>query len=165
MKFYCWTGRISRSGLTQDIKMGSCVFQCEIPHQWQAKPQVGPVSVYCEGVGCHDLCLYTVMGWDVMTCVCILWWDGMPWPVSVYCDGVGLGVMSCVCILWWGGVSFPVSILWRGGMSCSVSAAWHSCVAAHWSKYHCYKQVGTVWYDLKCLKGMSNPKQAKLTRD
>ena len=32
-------------------------------------------------------------------------------PVSVYCDGV----------------------------SCPVSAAWHSCVAAHWTKYHCYK--------------------------
>ena len=26
-------GRISRSGLTQDIKMGSCVFQCDVPHQ------------------------------------------------------------------------------------------------------------------------------------
>ena len=25
-------GRISRSGLTQDIKMGSCVFQCDVPH-------------------------------------------------------------------------------------------------------------------------------------
>ena len=24
-------GRISRSGLTQDIKMGSCVFQCDVP--------------------------------------------------------------------------------------------------------------------------------------
>ena len=34
-----------RSGLTQDIKMGSCVFQCEIPHQWIAQPQVGPVTV------------------------------------------------------------------------------------------------------------------------
>ena len=42
----------------------------------------GPVSVYCDGVGCHVLCLYTVMGWG---------------PVSVYCDG--WGVMSCVCIL------------------------------------------------------------------
>ena len=28
-----------------------------------------------------------------------------------------------------------------GGVSCPVSAAWHSCVAAHWSKYHCYKQA------------------------
>ena len=25
------------SGLTQDIKMGSCVFQCEVPHQWIAQ--------------------------------------------------------------------------------------------------------------------------------
>ena len=50
-------GRISRSGLTQDIKMGSCVFQCDVPHQWIAQRQVGPVSVYCGGVGCHVLCL------------------------------------------------------------------------------------------------------------
>ena len=41
------------SGLTQDIKMGSCVFQCDVPHQWIAQRQVGPVSVYCDGVGCH----------------------------------------------------------------------------------------------------------------
>ena len=43
-------GRISRSGLTQDIKMGNCVFQCDIPHQWIAQRQVGPVSVYCDRV-------------------------------------------------------------------------------------------------------------------
>ena len=34
-----------------------------------------------------------------------------------------------------------VCILWRGGESCPVSAAWHSCVAAHWSNYYCYKQA------------------------
>ena len=45
-------GRISRSGFTQDIKMGSCVFQCDIPHQWIAQQKVGPVSVYCDGMGC-----------------------------------------------------------------------------------------------------------------
>ena len=44
-------GRISRPGLTQDIKMGSCVFQCDVPHQWIAQRQVSPVSVYCDGVG------------------------------------------------------------------------------------------------------------------
>ena len=48
---------ISRSGLTQDIKMGSCVFQFGVPHQWLAQRQVGSVSVYCDGVGCHVLCL------------------------------------------------------------------------------------------------------------
>ena len=48
--------RISWSGLTQDIKMISCVFQCDIPHQWKAR-QVGPLSVYCDGVGCHVQCL------------------------------------------------------------------------------------------------------------
>ena len=49
--------RISRSGLTQDIKMGSYVFQCDVPHQWIAQRQVGPVSVLCDGVGSHDMCL------------------------------------------------------------------------------------------------------------
>ena len=33
------------------------VFQCDVPHQWIAQRQVGPVSVYCDGVGCHVLCL------------------------------------------------------------------------------------------------------------
>ena len=50
-------GRISQWGLTQDIKMGSCVFQYDVPHQWIAQRQVGHVSVYCDGVGCHVLCL------------------------------------------------------------------------------------------------------------
>ena len=49
--------RISQSGLTHDIKMGSCVFQCDVPHQWIAQRQVGPVSVYCDGMGCHVLWL------------------------------------------------------------------------------------------------------------
>ena len=48
-------GRISRSGLTQDINMGSCVFQCDVPHQWIAQRQVDPV--YCDRIGCHVLCL------------------------------------------------------------------------------------------------------------
>ena len=50
-------GRISRSGLTQDIKMGSCVFQFDVPHQWIAQRQGGLLPVYCDGVGRHDLCL------------------------------------------------------------------------------------------------------------
>ena len=29
--------------------MGSCVFQFDVPHQWIAQPQVGPVFVYCDG--------------------------------------------------------------------------------------------------------------------
>ena len=29
-----------------------------------------PVSVYCGGVGCHAMCLYTVTGCGVMSCVC-----------------------------------------------------------------------------------------------
>ena len=44
--------------ITQDIKMGSCVFQCDVSHQWIAQGQVGPVSVYCDGVGFHVLCLW-----------------------------------------------------------------------------------------------------------
>ena len=68
------------------------------------------MSLYCDGVGCHVLCLYTVMGWCVTSCVCILLWVGVSCPVFVYCDGLvchvlclytvmGRGVMSCVCIL------------------------------------------------------------------
>ena len=37
--------------------MGCCVLQCGIQHQWIAQRQVGPVSVYCDGLGCHVLCL------------------------------------------------------------------------------------------------------------
>ena len=50
-------GKVSRLGLTQDLKMGSCVFQCDVPNQWIAQRQVGPVSVHCDGVGCRVLCL------------------------------------------------------------------------------------------------------------
>ena len=58
MAYFCaQRGRNSRSGPIQDIKMGSCVFQCDVPHQWIAQRQVGPVYVYCDGVG-------------VMSCVC-----------------------------------------------------------------------------------------------
>ena len=49
-----------------------------------------------------------------------------------------------------------VCILWRAGVSCPVSASLHSCVKAHWSKYHCYKQAPSR-YDLRCLKAMLKP--------
>ena len=68
------------------------------------------VSVYCDGAGCHVLSLCTVMGWGIMSCVCILRHGRLSCHVSVACDGVGYhvmclytvmgcGVMSCVCIL------------------------------------------------------------------
>ena len=38
------------------IKMYSYIFQCDVLHQWIAR-HVGPVSVYCDGVECHALCL------------------------------------------------------------------------------------------------------------
>ena len=41
----------------QDVKMGSYVFQCDVPHQWIAQRHVGPLSVYCDRVGFHVLCL------------------------------------------------------------------------------------------------------------
>ena len=76
--------RISRAGLTQDIKMGSCVLQCDVQHSDRS-----------------TLCLYT--------------------------------------------------------------AAWHFCVAAHWSKYLCYKQASS-WYDIRCFKATLNPtKQIQYT--
>ena len=49
--------RISQSGLTQDIQMGSCVSQSDVSHQWIAQRQVGPVSVYFDGMVFHVLCL------------------------------------------------------------------------------------------------------------
>ena len=108
-----------------------------------------PVSVCCDKVGCHVLCLYTVIGRDVMSCVCILWrmvclytvtgWYAMPcvciqwwdvkacvcilWQLVYYVPCLYTvtwwHIMSCVCILWQGGVSYPVSILWQ--VSCPVS--------------------------------------------
>ena len=56
---------ISRSGLTQDIKMGSCVFTCDVPHKLIAQRQVGPVSVYFDGLGCDALCLrHGILVWQ-----------------------------------------------------------------------------------------------------
>ena len=61
----CVEGRemISRSGLTQDIKMGTggCVFQSDVPQQYIAQRQVDPVSVYYDGMGCHVLCGSTLV--------------------------------------------------------------------------------------------------------
>ena len=94
------SGRDFPVGSHQDIKIGSCVFQCDVPHQW-----------------CNTA-------------------TGQP----------------CVCILW------------RGGVSCLVSAAWHFCVAAHWSKYHCYKQAPS-WYDLRFLKATLNPNKQTFMMD
>ena len=51
------SGRISRSSQTQVIKMGICSFQCKVPLQWILQQQVGPVSIYCDRIGCHVLCL------------------------------------------------------------------------------------------------------------
>ena len=117
--------------------MGSCVFQYDVPHQWIAW-QVSPVSVHCDGVGCHVMCLYTVTGWGVMSCV---YCDGVGCHVLCLYTGVGChvlclytvtggvscpvytvmewGVMSCVCILWRGGVSCPVSV-YCDGVGCHV---------------------------------------------
>ena len=86
-------GRISRSDLTQDIKMGSCLFQRDIPHQFIAR-QVGPESVYCDVVGCHVLCLYIVTGWGVVPWICILWQGVVSCPVCCM-------TFLCVSILIW----------------------------------------------------------------
>ena len=43
----------TRSNVDTPIKLGSCAFQCEVPHQWIAQRKVK--SVYCDGVGCHVL--------------------------------------------------------------------------------------------------------------
>ena len=38
-------GKISQAGQTLVIRIWSCAFQCEVPYQWIAWQQVGPVSV------------------------------------------------------------------------------------------------------------------------
>ena len=55
----CMCGRSGKdlSIRSDPIKVGSCLFQCNVSHQWIAQWQVSPVSVYCDGVGCHVLCL------------------------------------------------------------------------------------------------------------
>ena len=58
--------------LDQDIKIGSCKLQCDDLNQWITERQLGPVSVYCDGVECHYICLYTKIGRVVMSCNCIL---------------------------------------------------------------------------------------------
>ena len=113
------------------------------------------LSVYCDGLMCHILCLYSVTRLDDMACICILWQDGVSCPVFIYGDGVGwynlclysltwLNGMTCVCILWRDGVSHPVSVFcdgvgWHdlclynvtGVVSCPVSVSgdgfgWHA---------------------------------------
>ena len=56
-----------------------------------------------------------------------------------------------------------VCILRRGGVPCPVSAAWQSCVAAQWSKYHCYKQAPLSYMtsDIKVTLISINNKSAK----
>ena len=49
--------RYYRSYNDIDILDGRSVFQCNFPHQWIALQQVFTVSVYCDWVGCHVLCL------------------------------------------------------------------------------------------------------------
>ena len=38
--------------------MGSCVFQCDVPHRRITHSQFGPVLEYCDWMGCHVLCLW-----------------------------------------------------------------------------------------------------------
>ena len=78
-----------------------------------------PVSVYCDGVCCHVLCLYTVMGWGVMSCVYMLWRCGVLCPVSVNCGGVA---SSCPVSVNCDGIECHVLCLHTvmGGVSCPV---------------------------------------------
>ena len=48
-------GRGSWVGQTLDIIMGSCGFQCYVPHQWIALRLVGSVSVYCNGMAFYSV--------------------------------------------------------------------------------------------------------------
>ena len=89
-------GMIFWSGQTQDI-------MCKVPHQWIAR-QVRSMSVHCDGVGCHVLCLrhgIPVTGWGghvlcLQHGIPVTGWGSCPVSAAWHsCDGVG--VMSCVC--------------------------------------------------------------------
>ena len=91
------------------------------------------------GVGFPDRVWPKTFKWVVVYCNVTFHINKKPqWqvgPVSAYCDGMGY-------------------------MSCPVSAAWHSCVAAHWSKYHFHKQAPSP-NDLRCLKANLTPRDQK----
>ena len=96
-------------GHTLHIKTGSCcVLWLSVQHLRKAECRSGPVSVYCDRVGCHVLCLYcdrvgchvlclyTVTGCGVMSCVyTVTEWVVMSCVYTV----TEWVVMSCVCIL------------------------------------------------------------------
>ena len=71
--------------------------------------------------------------------------------------------IKIVCILLWHSTSMDsitadrpcVCILWRGGCVMSGVCDMAFLFAAHWSKYHCYKQAPSR-YDLRCLKETLN---------
>ena len=71
------------------------------------------VSVNCDGVGCHVLCLYTMMGWGVMRCL----YTVMGWGV-VYSDGVGCHVPCLYTVMGWGVMHCVYTVTGWGVMSC-----------------------------------------------
>ena len=53
--------------------------------------------VYGNGAVCHVLCLYIVMGWDVMPrAYTVMGWDAMSCLYTV----IGQGVMYCLYTVW-----------------------------------------------------------------
>ena len=63
------------------------------------------VSVSCDGVGCHVMCMFTVRWWGVMSCDCILWGVMVSCHVSLYCDGMGCRVLIRISV-----ISCPVHV-------------------------------------------------------
>ena len=90
-----------------------------------------PVSVYCDGMECHALCLYTMTGCGVMTCVYILWWDGVSCHVSVYCDGMECHALCLYTVT--GLVSCRVSV-YCDGVGCHVLCLY---TVTEWSVMSC----------------------------
>ena len=107
-----------------------------------------------------------------VTVVCVGWTVWLGWTVSLGCL-VSRGLVSKV----WPVVREPratpaaegcpakgalkVSVIRsinRGVVPCPVSAVWHSCVAAHWSVYHCNKQAPSR-FDIRCFKSYVKPKK------
>ena len=102
--------------------MGSCVFPCDVPHQWMAQRQVGPVCVYCDGVVCHVLCLrhgiFWAAHWSKYYC-----YKQAPSRYDLRCFKAMLNPNKPALIKRTTSQLGSVYMIWYGGMSCTAPAS------------------------------------------
>ena len=125
--------------------MDSYVFQCDVPQQWISKRQVGPVSVYCDGVG-------------AMSCVC-----GMAFPCnSTFCQSTIATSRQCrdVTRLRWLKATLNPNNIYILSPSCEInpiapksdhSIGLLSGVKIHTCMYRQNPAQGPVFYDVANL--------------